>query len=116
MKKTSNVHVHNVAQPWFNADLRDQKIKVHNCERCWRKYRQNHQREAFNMNMIHAVRSEFYHLKFKPHKGDCKELYKLVSRLTGCIIESKLPDHDSNDVICEELANYFLNKIARIRE
>ena len=33
-KKTLKVHVHNVAQPWFNADLRDQKIKVHNCERC----------------------------------------------------------------------------------
>ena len=68
------------------------------------------------MKMIHAVRSEFYHLKFKQHKGDSKELYKLVSRLTGSIMENKLPDHDSNDVICEELANFFLNKIERIRE
>ena len=68
------------------------------------------------MKMIHAVRSEFYHLKFKLHKGDSKELYKLVSRLTGSIMENKLPDHDSNDVICEELPDFFLNKIARIRQ
>ena len=121
-EKTSKVHVCNVAQPWFNADLRDQKIKVHNCERCWTKYRQNHQWETFNMErskymkMIHAVRIEFYHSKFKLHKGDSKELYKLVSRLTGSIMENKVLDHDSNDVICEELADFFLNKITRIRE
>ena len=68
------------------------------------------------MKMIHAVRSEFYHSKFKLHKCDSKELYKLVSRLTGSIMENKLLDNDSNDVICEKLANFFLNKIARIRE
>ena len=66
--------------------------------------------------MIQAVRSEFYHSKFKLHKGDSKELYKLVSRLTGSIMENNLADHDSNDVICEELVNFFLNKIVRFRE
>ena len=61
------------------------------------------------MKMIHAVRSEFYHSKFKLHKGDSKELYKLVSRLTGSIMENKILDHYSSDVTCEELANFFLN-------
>ena len=103
-----------MVQPLFKADLRDQKINMHNHERCWKKYRQNHQWEPFKMErskcirMIHAVRSEFYHSQFKQHKGDSKELYKLVSRLTGSIMENKLPDHDSNDVICEELAISFL--------
>ena len=68
------------------------------------------------IKMTHAVRSELYHSKFKLHKGDSKELYKLVSRLTGSIMENKLPDPDSNNVICEELAIFFLNKIVRIRE
>ena len=63
------------------------------------------------MKMIHAVKSEFYHSKFKQHKGGSKEVYKLVSRLTGSILENKLPDYDSNDVICEELANFFLKKL-----
>ena len=82
--------------------------------------RQNHQWEAFkmerskHMKMIHAVISEFYHSKFK--LGNNKELYKLKSRLTESIMENKLLDHDSNDVICEELANFFLNKIEKIRE
>ena len=31
-------------------------------------------------------------------------------------MENKLLDHDSNDVICEELANFFLNQIAKVRE
>ena len=81
----------------------------------------NHQWEAFKMErsqymkMIHTVRSEFYHSKFKLHKGDSKELYKLVSRLTGGIMENRLPDHDSNDIICVELAILFLNKLVRIR-
>ena len=60
------------------------------------------------VKIIHAVRSEFYHSKFKLHKGDNKELYKLVSRLTRSIMENKLLDHDSNDVICEDLAIFFL--------
>ena len=87
-----------------------------------KKYRQNHQWEAFKMEiskymkMVHTVRSEFYHSKFKLHKGDSKELCKLVSKLTGSIMENQLLDHDNNDVICEELANFFLNKITRIRE
>ena len=45
------------------------------------------------MKMIHNVRSEFYHSKFKLHKGDSKELYKLVSTLTASIIENKLQAH-----------------------
>ena len=65
--------------------------------------------------MIHTVRSEFYHSKFKLHKGDSKELYKLVSILTVSSMENKLPDYDSN-IICEELADFFLNKITRMRE
>ena len=78
------------------------------------KNRQNHQWQAVKMErskymkMIHTYRSEFCHSKFKLHKDDSKELCKLVSRLTGSIMENKLPDHDSNDVICEELANFFL--------
>ena len=47
------------------------------------------------MKMIQAVRSEFYHSEFKLHRGDSKELYKLVSRLIGSINENKLPGHDS---------------------
>ena len=68
------------------------------------------------MKMIHAARSEFYLSKFKLHKGDSKEVYRLVSRLPGSIMENKLLDNDSNYVICEELANFILNKIARIRQ
>ena len=39
-----------------------------------------------------------------------------MAELTGNIKKNNLPDHTSNDVISENLAGFFLNKILKIRD
>ena len=52
----------------------------------------------------------------KKLKGDTKQLYKLVAKLTGNIKKNNLPDHASSDVVSENLAGFLLNKILKIRD
>ena len=39
-----------------------------------------------------------------------------MAKLTGNIKKNNLPDHASSDVISEDLAGFFLNKILKIRD
>ena len=66
--------------------------------------------------MLSVIRQQFYSNEFKKLKGDTKQLYKLVAKLTGNIKKNNLPDHASSDVISENLAGFFLNKILKIRD
>ena len=66
--------------------------------------------------MLSVIRQQFYSNEFKKLKGDTKHLYILVVKLTGNIKMNNLPDHASSDVISENLAGFFLNKIFKIRD
>ena len=66
--------------------------------------------------MLSAIRQQFYSNEFRKLKSDIKQLYKLVAKLTGNIKKNNLPDHASIDVISENLAGFFLNKIFKIRD
>ena len=54
-----------------------------------------------------AIRLQFLRNEFKKVKGDTKHLYKLVAKLTGNLKMNNLPDHDSSDVISENLLTSF---------
>ena len=66
--------------------------------------------------MFSGIRQLFYSNELKKLKGDSKKLYKLVVKLTGDLKKNNLPDHASRDVISENLADFFLNKILKIRD
>ena len=108
-------------QPWYNEDLRDKKRHVQRREFIWRKYRQEHQREAFKIarskyfTALHESRSKFYSTQFIEHKHDSKFLYNLVAKLTGNIAQNPLPDKPDK-ILCEEFAEFFLEKITNIRD
>ena len=107
-------------QPWYNEELREQKRHVQRREFIWRKYRQSHQREAFKsarskyFKSIHEARNKFYSTQFVDHKYDTKFLYNLVAKLTGNISQNPLPDMP-DDILCENFADFFLEKITTIR-
>ena len=60
--------------------------------------------------MLSAIRQQFYSNEFKKLKGDTKQLYKLVVKLTGNPKKNNLPDHASSNVISENLAGFILNR------
>ena len=119
--KKAKGHTRKVHQPWYNNILRDQ-TKVHRREMIWQKYKENHQWLAFQMErskyfrMLSVIRQQFYVNEFKKLKGNTKQLYKLVAKCTGNLKRNSPPDHASSDVISENLADFFLNKILKIRD
>ena len=108
-------------QPWFNEDLRTQCKFVRSREKIWRKYKQEHQWLAFKTErdkyhkMIFVVRREYYKMEFHKLRGDTKQTYKLIAKLTGSTSENPLPDSNSDLELSEEFADFFLNKITTIR-
>ena len=120
--KKEIVNTRKVCEPWYNNILRHQKTKVHRWELIWQQYKGNHQWLAFQMEsskyfrMLSVIRQQFYSNEFKKLKGDTKQLYKLVVNHTGNLKRNNLLDHASSDVISEMLADFFLNKILKIRD
>ena len=53
---------------------------------------------------------------FEQHKRNMKHLYKLVAKLTGSTSVNPLPEMDSDEWLGEDFADYFLNKIVKIRD
>ena len=49
------------------------------------------------------------------HKGDSKELYNLVSKLTGTENTNILPDQPRGIELAEKFSEFFLQKIEKIQ-
>ena len=49
-------------------------------------------------------------------RGDTKELYKLVNTLMGTTSKNTLPNHTNDKDLADEFADFFMNKIQRIRD
>ena len=121
--KKAKVHTRKVCQPLYNNILRDQKNEsAQKGDDFGENIKKNHEWLAFQMErsnyfrMLSAIRQQFYSNEFKKLKGDTKQLYKLVEKHTGNLKKNNLPDHASSDVISENLASFFINKILAIRD
>ena len=49
-------------------------------------------------------------------KGNAKELFLLVNKLTGSIAQNPLPPNKTDEELAEDFAGYFLSKIEKIRD
>ena len=66
--------------------------------------------------MLRSIRKENISTKVAACKQDTKKLYTLLNRIVGRTLENSMPKHDSNDQLAEEFANYFMDKIKKIRD
>ena len=107
---------------WFLESLKEQKKIMRNHERCWHKYKLESKWTAFKhecnkyRSMLRAIRKEDISTKVAACKQDTKKLYTLVNRIVGRTSENSLPKHASNNQLAEEFANYFMDKIKKIRD
>ena len=54
--------------------------------------------------------------KIKECDINVKKLYILVNHLTGRNLDSPFPDLESDEIIANEFADFFMEKIKRIRD
>ena len=50
------------------------------------------------------------------HRQDIKYLYKIVTNLSGVRKENPIPLAESNQLLAEEFADFFVDKIEKIQE
>ena len=107
---------------WFDEEASDQKRKVRREERKWIKYREQkqwriycHERNRYNY-MISEKKTKLLSDKIMMCKGNTKELYKTFNKIIGLKSEDQMPEGKSEDQLATEFAEFFTNKIQKIRD
>ena len=109
-------------KPWFNKDLAEHKAKMRHHEKKWLRHRLTSTWKAYT-----KVRNSYYG-KLNHNKktiiiqqitdctNDSKKLYSLVSNLTTKLAPTPWLEHTDKEILAEEFADFFQNKILLIRE
>ena len=66
--------------------------------------------------MLKFKKTHSLHQLAKQNSTDTKKLLKLVNELTGNKDQNPHPQANSNKDLAEEFAQFFLNKIGKIRQ
>ena len=118
MRKTPKV----VNQIWYDDELREMKRKVHRKGRIWRKYQAQHQWKAFCEDCKYYFKQLYvkknHYIKNEIHKSrnNNRELYKIVSKLTGSAVNNPMLEHESDKVLADEFVEFLMDKIKMIRQ
>jgi exonuclease III len=108
--------------PWFDINARDLKRKKRKCERLWRKTKSQQDsiqyNNACNAYKLHLSNSKHQHIndKISQCEGDSKKLFNVVKELTGNGKKVILPDTNSLESLAQDFCDFFIQKIAKIRE
>ena len=88
----------------------------------WQKYKQDHQWKALQYEcdkyrkLLKITKADELSELVTDCGRDAKTLYKLVNNITGTNTANHMPLSKSDEVLAEEFADYFLNKIKTIRD
>ena len=66
--------------------------------------------------MLSDAKIACYSAQVRDCKGDTKELYKLVNTIMGTTSSDSLPNHTNDNLLADEFADFFMNKIQKIRD
>ena len=53
----------------------------------------------------HCIKS-----KIRKLRNNNRELYKIVSKLTGSAVDNPMPEHESDKVLADEFIEFFMTK------
>ena len=104
---------------WYNKELHAQMCIVWKRERLWRKYLQDHLWTTFKIQrnrytkMLQAAKESFISADIMSHRQDIKYLYKVVTNLSGVRKENPMSPAESNQLLAEEFAGFFVDKIKK---
>ncbi|XP_072023174.1 uncharacterized protein [Amphiura filiformis] len=105
--------------PWYNEEINDARCKRRKLERKWRKNKTNDNHVAYvdqcNIvnKLIQTAKEVYYNdeLEF----SDCKNMFGIMNKLLNKNVKS-LPSCDSMSELSNSFAQFFINKVAKIRQ
>ena len=108
--------------PWFSTDIKAMKTKCRQAERRWRKhpltihlqlYQQAYQEYR---KMCTAAKKSYYHQKIQECEEDQKALYSMANQLMFKGKSTTLPSHTEPQDMAQQFAQFFNDKIEKIRD
>ena len=91
-------------------------------EKIWRRYRQAEQWQTFNEErkayhrLLKVTKRNMLSENISACKGDTKQLYKVFNKITGKTVSNPMPEHVDAEQLAEQFADFFMNKIIKIRQ
>ena len=107
---------------WYNNRIRDQRAVVRRRERIWRGYREEHQLIAFKSErnrwnrMLFKAKIDVISNEVIKCGKDTRALFKLINNITGVRKENPPPKCVTDKDLANEFADFFLDKILKIRK
>jgi exonuclease III len=108
--------------PYYTRELRDAKISKRKCERAWRhsksgtdlaKYRSA---SAAANRLLRYTKAQYFSKIIADHSSDAKALFKVTNKLLGKDNISPLPSGYTKQQLAEVFAQFFTDKVAKIRD
>lgn len=119
-QKTKKFSIH-PKSPWFNSTIGKAKRERRKAERKWRKTKLTIDKEIFResheqvITLINEAKKDHYQSKVKNAK-DQKALFKVVNTLFNHSKDLSLPQHESSQILANKFNEFFVQKIAKIRQ
>ena len=120
-EKCKQISVRSVINSWFTKDILEQKQKIRSLERKWNRYELDSiweeikkERRAYKY-MIRTEKRRVIQEKVLECGNDAKKLYGLINYLIGNVQENPLPEHSSDEQLANSFADFFIEKIEKIR-
>ena len=66
-------------------------------------------------DLIHQSKMEYFSILVVDHQSDAKKLFATVDGFLHLLGEKKLPHCDNSQLLAEKFADYFTEKISKIR-
>ena len=104
--------------PWYNDQIAEERRLRRQCERKWRKTKSLEDRQAYANQKslcnkaIEVAKVSYY--KDKLQNASNKEVFRTVNTLLNKDTRV-FPACNSNKELCDQFANFFHNKVAKIR-
>jgi len=106
---------------WYSEELRESKRERRRAERVWRRTGLEVHRQIFKDKcsltgkLLHQTKQDYFSQKIEDCGSDHKQLFKLSNTLMGKQQEIVLPSSTSNTELSNMFAQFFINKVATIR-
>ena len=108
--------------PWYSDDINDARKERRKAEKKWRSTGLNVHKEIYRekklmvVHMIKKAKTQFYKDRLSKARGDQKVLFNCVDELLNKTKSSSLPSHSSKEDLANDMADFFMEKVRKIRE
>ena len=107
--------------PWYSDEIRKEKSKRRKLERKWRTTRLTIDRQIYAEqcntvnSLISSSKKKYYSSIIADHKSDQKVLFSSFDKMLNRKPEKLLPHSETSNELANKFADFFAEKIARIR-